>query len=142
VRFHPSVLDAIDGATKSLLSELDLLSHACTDELPHIGPVPSRLFLFPIRLRLIDRPPDLPCPDRPVGRMPLWTSHRSQPRHARTNQGGKVRQERPAGYLKIVASIIPNGMHVEKCRLNDMSDEELYAILAMVWSLTLGDRKH
>jgi hypothetical protein len=26
-----SVLDAIDGATKSLLSELDLLSHACTD---------------------------------------------------------------------------------------------------------------
>jgi hypothetical protein len=25
-------------------------------------------------------------------------------------------------------------------RLNDMSDEELYAILAMVWSLMLGDR--
>jgi hypothetical protein len=44
----------------------------------------------------------------------------------------KVRQERPADYLKIIASIIPKEVHVRERSLEDMSDEELSAMIDML----------
>jgi hypothetical protein len=54
----------------------------------------------------------------------------------------KVRLERPADYLKIIASIIPKELHVKEQSLEDMSDEELFATIDMIRSLMPADRKH
>jgi hypothetical protein len=51
----------------------------------------------------------------------------------------KVRLGRPADYLKIIASIIPKEVNVRERSLEDMSDEELYAMLDMVRSLMEAD---
>jgi hypothetical protein len=72
-----------------------------------------------------------------------------EPRHAhrRRSEHGvtaieKVRQERPADYLKIIASIIPKELHVKEQSLEDMSDEELFATIDSIRSLIPADRKH
>jgi len=54
----------------------------------------------------------------------------------------KVRLGRPADYLKIIASIIPKEGNVRERSLEDMSDEELYAMLDMVRSLMEAESKH
>jgi hypothetical protein len=54
----------------------------------------------------------------------------------------KVRLGRPADYLKIIASIIPKEVNVRERSLEDMSDEELYAMLDMVRSLAKAESKH
>jgi hypothetical protein len=46
----------------------------------------------------------------------------------------KVRRERPADYLKIIASIIPKDVHVRGRGLEDMSYEELFAAIDMLRS--------
>jgi hypothetical protein len=53
----------------------------------------------------------------------------------------KVRQERPADYLKIIASIIPKEVHVRERSLEDMSDEELFAAIDMLRNAT-ASAKH
>lgn len=53
-----------------------------------------------------------------------------------------VRAEKPADYLKIIASILPKELHVKDASLDDMSDGELIDLLAAVRSLTAaGDGK-
>src|SRR5262245_11976598 len=46
----------------------------------------------------------------------------------------RVREERPADYVKIVASILPKELHVQNAPLEDMSDEELMDIVALLRS--------
>jgi hypothetical protein len=47
----------------------------------------------------------------------------------------RVLQERPADYLKIIASIIPKEVYVGERSLEDMSDEELSAMIDMLRNL-------
>jgi hypothetical protein len=53
----------------------------------------------------------------------------------------KVRQERPADYLKIIASIIPKEVHVGERSFEDVGDEELFATIDMLRNLT-ASAKH
>jgi hypothetical protein len=47
----------------------------------------------------------------------------------------KVRQERPADYLKIVASILPKELNVRTNPLEEMSDDELAAGIEILQSI-------
>src|SRR5580700_5405413 len=51
----------------------------------------------------------------------------------------KVRQEFPAQYLKVIASILPKELHVKTDSLEDMPDDELLDILYAVRSLIAAD---
>lgn len=46
-----------------------------------------------------------------------------------------VRAEKPADYLKIVASILPKELHLKDATLEDMTDDELANTLAAVRNL-------
>src|SRR5215831_7845076 len=46
----------------------------------------------------------------------------------------RVREERPADYMKIVASLLPKELHVQSAPLEDMSDDELMDIIALLRS--------
>jgi hypothetical protein len=46
----------------------------------------------------------------------------------------RVREERPADYLKVVASLIPKELHVQDASLEDMSDQELMDIVTLLRS--------
>lgn len=50
----------------------------------------------------------------------------------------QVRQERPHEYLKVVASILPKELNVRTDALNEMSDDDLAAILGAVQSAVLA----
>lgn len=50
----------------------------------------------------------------------------------------KVRTERPHEYLKVVASILPKELNVRTDALNEMSDDDLAAILGAVQSAILA----
>src|SRR5262245_21939164 len=43
-----------------------------------------------------------------------------------------VRVERPAEYLKVIASILPKELEISDSRLKELSDEQLDALLALV----------
>jgi|SRR5262249_36080106 len=45
-----------------------------------------------------------------------------------------VREERPADYLKVVASLIPKELHVQSASLEDISDDESIDIIALLRS--------
>jgi hypothetical protein len=45
-----------------------------------------------------------------------------------------VREERPADYLKVVASLIPKELHVQSASLEEISDDELMDIIALLRS--------
>jgi len=46
----------------------------------------------------------------------------------------RVREERPEQCLKVVASILPKELHVQNTSLEDMSDDELMDIVALLRS--------
>jgi putative ABC transport system substrate-binding protein len=46
----------------------------------------------------------------------------------------RVREERPADYVRVVASLIPKELHVQSAPLEDMSDDELMDIIALLRS--------
>lgn len=50
----------------------------------------------------------------------------------------KVRESRPHEYLKVVASILPKELNVKTDALNEMSDDDLAAILDAVRSAVLA----
>ena len=50
----------------------------------------------------------------------------------------QVRTERPHEYLKVVASILPKELNVRTDALNEMSDDDLAAILGAVQSAVLA----
>jgi hypothetical protein len=53
----------------------------------------------------------------------------------------RVREERPADYLKVIASILPKELHVQDVSLEDMSDDELMDILAALRSFVAKGAK-
>ena len=46
----------------------------------------------------------------------------------------QVREGHPEQYLKVVASLIPKELHVQNAPLEDMSDDELMEIIALLRS--------
>lgn len=46
----------------------------------------------------------------------------------------KVREEKPDQYLKVIASILPQEVHVKDTTLEDMSDDELIGVIAALRS--------
>jgi hypothetical protein len=52
-----------------------------------------------------------------------------------------VRTERPADYLKIIASIVPKEVNVSASSLDDLSDDDLFDALEVVRALMAGTAK-
>jgi hypothetical protein len=52
----------------------------------------------------------------------------------------RVREERPAEYLRVVAGTLPKELHIKSESIDDLSDDELMDILATLRSIAADSR--